>query len=135
LWLVAPKKDPLLGDVRGVHADQVRRLAAILRLSDGLDEGHSQSIRDVKLRFSKKQVLLELLHVAVLVTEALRLAEADAVDDRRVVERVADDRVLLARQGLEQAAVRVEARRYPWRLGSQADRSTGGSSRNPNIIS
>lgn len=56
-----PKKDPLLGDVRGVHADQVRRLAAILRLSDGLDEGHSQSIRDVKLRFSKKQVLLELL--------------------------------------------------------------------------
>lgn len=64
-----PKKDPLLGDVRGVHADQVRRLAAVLRLSDGLDEGHSQSIRDVKLRFSKKQVLLELLQTTPAVAD------------------------------------------------------------------
>jgi hypothetical protein len=39
----------------------------------------------------------------------LGLAEADAVDDRRVVERVGDDRVLLAEQRLEEAAVGVEA--------------------------
>ena len=41
---------------------------------------------------------------------ALGLAEADAVDDRGVVERVGDDRVLLAEQRLEEAAVGVEAR-------------------------
>ena len=55
--------------------------------------------------------LLELAHVAVRVAVAVGLAEADAVDDRRVVERVADDGVLLAEQRLEEAAVGVEARR------------------------
>src|SRR5690606_16536013 len=38
-----------------------------------------------------------------------RLAQAHAVDDRGVVERVRDDRVVLAEQRLEQPAVRVKA--------------------------
>ena len=53
---------------------------------------------------------LELVHVAVRVAQPPRLAQTDAVDDRRVVELVGDDRVLLAEQCLEQPAVRVEAR-------------------------
>ena len=55
-----PKKD-LPDEVKGVHAEQVRRLSAILRLADGLDETHTQAVRAVKLRFSKKQALLELM--------------------------------------------------------------------------
>ena len=49
---------------------------------------------------------MSLVRVAV----ALGLAEPDAVDDRGVVERVGDDRVLLAEQRLEEPAVGVEAR-------------------------
>src|SRR6185369_11094538 len=41
---------------------------------------------------------------------------ANAVDDRRVVERVGDDGVLLAEERLEEAAVRVEARRVEDRV-------------------
>jgi hypothetical protein len=54
--------------------------------------------------------LLEGGHVAVGVAVPLGLAEPDAVDDRGVVERVGDDRVLLAEQGLEEPAVGVEGR-------------------------
>src|SRR6201987_101077 len=53
---------------------------------------------------------LQLIHVAVRVAQPLRLAEADPVDDRRVVELIRDDRVLLGEQRLEEAAVGVEAR-------------------------
>ncbi len=56
------------------------------------------------------QTRLEFVHVAVGITKALRLAEADAVDDRGVVERVGNDRVLLTEDGLEKAAVRIETR-------------------------
>ena len=55
------------------------------------------------------QLRLEIGHVVVLVAKALRFAEPDAVDDARVVQFIADDRVLLAEQRLEQAAVGVEA--------------------------
>jgi exopolyphosphatase/guanosine-5'-triphosphate,3'-diphosphate pyrophosphatase len=55
-----PKKDPLPGDVRGIHAEQVRRVVGILRLVDGLDEQHTQGIKTLKMRFSKKNVLIEL---------------------------------------------------------------------------
>ena len=55
------------------------------------------------------QAALEVGHVVVGVAEAPGLAEADAVDDRGVVEGVGDDRVLLAEQGLEEAGVGVEA--------------------------
>ena len=56
------------------------------------------------------QLLFEVGHVAVRVAEALRLAETDAVDDRRVVEGVGDYRVIGPEKRLEDAAVRVEAR-------------------------
>ena len=58
--IAPPKKDPLPGGVRGIHATQVRRLTAILRLADGLDGAHSQKISDLRIRLSKKQALLEL---------------------------------------------------------------------------
>ena len=41
---------------------------------------------------------------------ALGFAEADAVDDRGVIERVGDDGVLFAEQRFEQSAVGVETR-------------------------
>ena len=45
----------------------------------------------------------------MVVDEALGLAQADAVDDRGVVEGVGDDGVLGAQEALEEAAVGVEA--------------------------
>jgi hypothetical protein len=55
------------------------------------------------------QAALQVGHVVVGCSAvALGLAQADAVDDGRVVQRVADDGVLLAQQRLEQAAVGVE---------------------------
>jgi hypothetical protein len=54
---------------------------------------------------------LQVGQVAVLVAVALGLAEPHAVDDAGVVELVADDGVLGAEQGFEQAAVGVEAGR------------------------
>ena len=47
------------------------------------------------------QAALELDHVAVTVAQARRLAQANAVDDRGVIETVRDHRVFLAQQGLE----------------------------------
>ena len=54
---------------------------------------------------------LEFIQIVVRVTKALCFAQADAVDDAGVIQRVADDRVLLVEQGLEQSAVGIEARR------------------------
>ena len=71
--------------------------------------------RDARAR-GLAQPGLELAEVAVVVAQALRLRQADAVDDARVVERVRDDRVLLAGQRLEQAAVGVEAGRIEDRV-------------------
>ncbi len=50
----------------------------------------------------------ELAEVAVRVPESRGLAESDPIDDRRVIERVGDDRVFGAEQRFEKAAVRVE---------------------------
>ena len=55
------------------------------------------------------QLRFQFGHVAVGVAKALGFAQAHAVDDRGVVERIGDDRVFLAEQRLEQAAVGVEA--------------------------
>jgi len=60
--------------------------------------------------FALGQARFELVHIAVGVAQPLGLAEADTVDDRRVVERVGDHGVLGTEQRLEQAAVGVEAR-------------------------
>ena len=57
----------------------------------------------------RDQLRLQVGHVGVPVAVAGRLGEAHPVDDRRVVEGVGDDRVLRAEEGLEDAAVRVEA--------------------------
>ena len=56
------------------------------------------------------QLRFEVSHVVVGIAEALRFAEADAVDDTSMVQFVGDDGVLGAEQRLEQATVRVEAR-------------------------
>src|SRR3954469_6220309 len=45
----------------------------------------------------------------MLIAESLSLAEANAVDDRGVIEGVGDDGILLGKQRLEKAAVGVEA--------------------------
>ena len=55
------------------------------------------------------EALLEFRHVVVGVAVALRLAQANAVDDARVIERVRDHRVALIEERLEQAAIGVEA--------------------------
>ena len=55
------------------------------------------------------QAALEVCHVGVRVAVADRLAQAHAVDDGGMVERVGDDGVLGREQGLEHAAVGIEA--------------------------
>ena len=52
---------------------------------------------------------LEVGHVGIGVAEALSLAQADAVDDGGVVQRVGDDGVLRREKRLEDTAVGVEA--------------------------
>ena len=75
----------------------------------GHDEAGARVARLHEARF-------ELDQVAVVVTQAPCFRQADAVDDARVIERIRDDRVLLVRQRLEQAAVRVEAGRVEDRI-------------------
>lgn len=67
---------------------------------------HQQMARTVRARLC--QLRAQVIQVVVLVTVAARLAQADAVDDRRVVQRIADDRVFGTQQRLEQAAVGIE---------------------------
>ena len=55
------------------------------------------------------QFRFQVRHVVVPVAETHRLAEADTIDDRGVVQLVGDDRILRAEQRLEQAAVRIKA--------------------------
>ena len=70
---------------------------------------------------------LELVEVAVRVAQPLRLAEPDPVDDRGVVERVGDDRVVGAEQRLEETAVGVEAR-------AEEDRVLGAEERREPLL-
>ena len=65
-------------------------------------EARAVGLRLLQLRF-------EIVHVGIGEAVAFRLAEPDAVDDRGVVERVGDDRVLGLEQRLEHAAIGVEA--------------------------
>ena len=51
----------------------------------------------------------QLNHVVVGVAETLRFTQANTVDDGGVVQGVGDNRIFCAEQGLEQAAVGVEA--------------------------
>ena len=51
----------------------------------------------------------EVGQIVVAIAEALRFAEADAVNDAGVVEFVGDDGVLRSQQRLEEPAVGIEA--------------------------
>jgi hypothetical protein len=64
------------------------------------------------------QLRLEVGHVGIGIAEAARLAEADAVDDRGVVERVGDDGVVFGQEGFEERAIGIEA-------GGEEDRVFG----------
>ena len=59
------------------------------------------------------QLVFEVSHVRMLVHGGLTLrdglGEADGVDDRRVIQLVGDDDVLLAQQGGAKALIRVPA--------------------------
>ena len=85
-------------------------------ITPSIENTPSVAIRRTRQRAASLQPRLQLVEVVVRVAKALRLAQADAVDDAGVVERVADHRVLLAEQRLEQPAVRVEARRIEDRV-------------------
>ena len=58
----------------------------------------------------------EVIHIVVLIAEALSLAQPDSVDDAGVIQRIRDHRVLRPEQRLEQAAVGIEARRVEDRV-------------------
>ena len=75
----------------------------------GGDQAHPGVLRVLQRRF-------ELVHVVVGVAQPPRLAQADAVDDARMIQRIADDRILLVEQGFEQSAVRIEAGRVQDRV-------------------
>jgi hypothetical protein len=54
------------------------------------------------------QLLLQVSHVQVLESILLRLAQPDPIDDRRVVQGVADHSILGTENGLEETGVSVE---------------------------
>ena len=54
------------------------------------------------------QLLLQVIHVAVLITVAHRLAQTHAVDDGRVVQRIGDDGILFRQQRFEKTTVGVK---------------------------
>ena len=71
------------------------------------------------------QAALQISHVVMLVAVALRFAQPDAVDDRGMVQLIADHRVFFAQQRFEQAAIGVEGRRIENRvLSAEKTRQT-----------
>ena len=81
---------------------QIRDRAVHRKTTISGNQFEARILRGAKLRF-------EVVHVVVFVTKALRLAEANAVDDARVIQFITDHRVLFREQCLEQPAVSVEA--------------------------
>ena len=69
--------------------------------------GHDNFTAD-SCRVCGLELRLEVGHVVVGIAVSLGLAEADPVNNRGVVEAVADDGVLLAEKGLKKSAVGVE---------------------------
>mmetsp|Transcript_78788 Transcript_78788/g.219008 ORF Transcript_78788/g.219008 Transcript_78788/m.219008 type:complete len:389 (-) Transcript_78788:393-1559(-) len=100
--------------------DAEQRVVAVAQRADLVELGdgavhrehavgeHQREARALGLRFL--EAALQVGQVVVLIAPALGLAQPDAIDDGGVVQCVADDGVLLAEQGLEQAAVGVEGR-------------------------
>ena len=55
------------------------------------------------------QATLQILHVGILITIALGLAKAHAVDDAGMVQGIRDDGVLVGKERTKQASVGIEA--------------------------
>lgn len=88
------------------HALQVRDDAVHREYAVGRDQLEARA-----RRVGFAQLRLEIGEVVVLVAKAPGLRQTNAVDDARVIQLVADDRVVFVEQRLEQAAVSVEAAR------------------------
>ncbi len=84
------------------NAFQVRDCAVHRKTAVGRGQTKACIFRGSQLRF-------EIGHVVVLITEALRFAETDTVDDAGVIEFVTDHGVFVGKQRFEQTAVGVEA--------------------------
>ena len=65
---------------------------------------------DMALILGLVEAALEVLHVHMLVPESLGLAEADTIDDRRMVKLVTDDGVLVSQNRLKEPGVCIEGR-------------------------
>ena len=93
-------------------------IADILELRDGAVHGkHAVGCDEAcagVLRVLKRP--FELVHVVVRIAQPPRLAQADAIDDAGVIQCVADHRIALIEQRLEQSAVGVETRRIENRV-------------------
>ena len=61
-----------------------------------IEKTPSVAISRKRLSCASFSLRFEIGHVVVGITEALRLGEPHAVDDRGMVQRIGDDRVLLA---------------------------------------
>ena len=110
---------PVLAD----EADRVRvvhhhhRVILIRQVADPVEFGkiavHREDAvgRDQTMprRCGLLQFRLQIVHVAVAIAKALRLAEPDAVDDAGMIQLVGDDGVLRIQQRFEEPAVGVEA--------------------------
>ena len=92
---------------------QISRKGAMLPSIENTPSVAMSRVRQSCVSF---EMLLELGEIAVRVAQPPRLAEPDAVDDARVIQRVGDDRVVLAEHGFEQPAVRIPARRIEDRV-------------------
>jgi len=88
----------------GQLADLIQRSGVAVHREDAVGYDDAET-----LCLGFLEAILQLGHVGVGVTVANGLAQTHAVDDRRVVERIGDDRILLGKQRLEHAAVGVEA--------------------------
>ena len=65
---------------------------------------------------SLAQLRFEIGHVAVFVAEARRLAQANSINDARMIEFVGNDGVVLFEQRFKQSAVGVKARSVKYRV-------------------
>src|SRR4029077_10757010 len=82
-------------------------------LNNGLQLSNGSVHRETAVRGNESEARIlcgaelgfEIGHVVVLVTKALRFAEPDAIDDAGVIQFIADHRVFVGEQRLEQAAV------------------------------
>ena len=97
-----------LGDL----ADAGQRRDVAVHREDAVGDDEDVAVRAVRAAAGTRvaQHLLKAVDVAVREDGARRLGQADAVDDRGVVELVADDQVALVGDGRDDAAVGGEAR-------------------------